>query len=151
MTIRWIISFPVTGGWQDWTTVAQQIVLEAGESTLKIVCNVGGFNINWIEFETVTSLSKTDEHIPAQTRLFQNYPNPFNPETQIHFELEKPSHVNITIFDLQGRALKTITDGYYQAGQYSVKVNISDFPSGTYIYKMTTGTYSEMKKMLLLK
>ncbi|MBZ0202734.1 MAG: T9SS type A sorting domain-containing protein, partial [Ignavibacteria bacterium] len=83
--------------------------------------------------------------------LSQNYPNPFNPSTKIDFSLPNSSNVELKIFDVLGREVYTLLNEEFAAGNYSVDFNASELPSGMYFYKLTSGEFSEVKKMVLIK
>ena len=84
--------------------------------------------------------------------LSQNYPNPFNPETTISFSLPKSEFVTLDVYNLLGKKVKTlIRNKKMLPGNHSVNFNGSEFPTGTYIYKIQAGDFVETKKMTLLK
>jgi len=89
--------------------------------------------------------------IPIEFSLSQNYPNPFNPATKIKFELRNTSFTNLVIYDGLGREVETIVNEQLNAGIYEADWNASNFPSGVYFYKLTTGDFSKTNKMLLIK
>ncbi len=89
--------------------------------------------------------------LPAQFALRQNYPNPFNPSTVINYELPKAAYVHLTVYDMLGREVATLINGIQDAGYKSVQFSAENLPSGIYAYRLTAGTYIEVKKMLLLK
>ena len=89
--------------------------------------------------------------IPAQFRLDQNYPNPFNPNTKIIFALPKSGDVNLKIYDLTGKEVATYVNGYFAAGTYSIDLNLSNFASGVYFYKIRADEFTDVKRMVLLK
>ncbi|MBK6772361.1 MAG: T9SS type A sorting domain-containing protein [Ignavibacteria bacterium] len=89
--------------------------------------------------------------IPNEFSLGQNYPNPFNPATKIKFELRNTSFTNLVIYDGLGREVETIVNEQLNAGSYEADWNASNFPSGVYFYKLTTGDFSKTNKMLLIK
>jgi hypothetical protein len=91
------------------------------------------------------------EIIPEKFELFQNYPNPFNPVTTIRFQLPVDSKVVLKLYDILGSEVMTILDEKKDAGIYEVILNVSDLPSGTYIYRMITDKNIETKKILVLK
>ena len=91
------------------------------------------------------------EPIAIDYSIKQNYPNPFNASTSIHYNLPIASHVKIDIYDLLGRKVETLLNEMQSAGHYQVIWNAHDKPSGTYFYRIQTGDYTEMKKMVLLK
>jgi alpha-amylase len=99
------------------------------------------------ELEEIT----TTPSIPLKTELFQNYPNPFNPSTAIQFAVATDGPVSIKIYDLLGKEITTLAEGYKTAGVYNIEWNASNLPSGMYIYTFQAGSYSEAKKLLLMK
>jgi len=94
--------------------------------------------------------------LPESYALEQNYPNPFNPETDIRFQLPAASHVVINIFNALGQEIRTLVDGQYEAGSHSVRWDGKDkngtpVSSGVYLYQLQAGTFSQVKKMSLLR
>lgn len=89
--------------------------------------------------------------IPAAYALGQNYPNPFNPTTTITFALPSDGDVNLAVYDLTGKEVLTLARGRYNAGSYSVQVNMGGMASGVYYYRMTSGSFKEVRKFVLLK
>jgi hypothetical protein len=83
--------------------------------------------------------------------LSQNYPNPFNPSTVIKYHLSTATHVRMTIFDMLGREVRTLLNEQKSAGSYQVSWNASGVPSGVYFYRLQAGSFSETKKLILLK
>jgi len=103
-----------------------------------------------------TSLSLSDDLIPTSFVLHQNYPNPFNPITTLHYDLPEQSNVNIIIYDIMGRELKTLVNTTQDAGFKSViwdATNNQGNPvsAGVYLYQIQAGEFVQTKKMLLLK
>ena len=88
---------------------------------------------------------------PKRFALEQNYPNPFNPSTTIRFDVPTRSFVSIKIFDLLGREIETLTNGYRDIGTYAIKWNPEQLPNGPYFYRLTAGNFSTVHKMMLLK
>jgi len=94
--------------------------------------------------------------IPSEYSLEQNYPNPFNPTTEIRFSIPEASRVSLKIYDVAGREVKTMIDEDFSAGVHSSKWDGRNdrnelVPSGVYFYRLTAGTFVEVKKALLLK
>lgn len=89
--------------------------------------------------------------VPAEISLRQNYPNPFNPKTKISYSIPAASTVELAIFDLLGKKVKTLVDAEKPAGEYDVTFDGSDYANGTYFYKLTTETQSITRKMVLIK
>ena len=90
---------------------------------------------------------------PNTYSLAQNYPNPFNPTTSISFGLPKAGVVKLVIYDLSGKTIATLFDGYKEAGNYSAEFDASNIASGVYFYKLSIdgGAYSQIQKMVLIK
>ncbi len=99
----------------------------------------------------VTGIEPVSAGIPEKFSLHQNYPNPFNPVTKIKFDIAKNSDVKLVIYDLTGREVLKITEAYMTAGSYSYQWDASSFSSGIYFYRLETDTYTEVKKMILVK
>ncbi len=88
---------------------------------------------------------------PNTYRLSSNYPNPFNPTTVIEYQLAKNGFVTLDVYNMLGEKVVELLNGFEEAGYYSIKFDGSDLPSGTYLYKIQAGDFSDAKKMLLLK
>lgn len=83
--------------------------------------------------------------------VFDNYPNPFNPRTTIRYTLPKQNFVQITVYDLLGREVRSLVNEIKPAGMHQVQFDASDLSSGMYFFTITAGTFHAKKKMLLLK
>ena len=83
--------------------------------------------------------------------LSQNYPNPFNPQTKIKFAVPKASFTKLIIYDLLGREVATLVNEELKPGTYEADWDGSDYSSGVYFYKLVSGDFSEIKKMVLMK
>lgn len=83
--------------------------------------------------------------------LQQNYPNPFNPMTKIKYSVPISDVVQIKIYDIMGKEITILLNEYKQAGTYQIDFDASSLPSGVYFYRMISGSYSETKKMILLR
>jgi hypothetical protein len=88
--------------------------------------------------------------LPDGFSLSQNYPNPFNPSTQIKYTLPALSHVALKIYDILGREVRTLVDGFRPPGVHTVRFDATGLASGVYFYKLTTERFSSIKKMLLV-
>ncbi|MFC2170828.1 T9SS type A sorting domain-containing protein [Calditrichota bacterium] len=100
-------------------------------------------------------ISEVEEYdiyiLPKSNILLPSYPNPFNIETNIRFGVEKYEHVKIWIYDLLGKEVKTIINANYSAGWHNISWNATSQASGIYFIRMKTQTYSETKKIFLMK
>lgn len=101
----------------------------------------------------ITGIEPVSNEIPKQFSLSQNYPNPFNPTTKIRFEISGSSVAQtfLSVYDLLGRKVATLVNEELKPGTYDVNWDASDFPNGVYFYKLTAGSFSETKKMVLIK
>ena len=102
------------------------------------------------------SLNKDKEIFPKAYTLYQNYPNPFNPETTLRYDLPEDGLVNITIYDMVGRHVKTLVNGSQKAGYKTIQWNGTNdknhqVSAGLYLYAIQTGEFRQTKKMVLLK
>lgn len=89
--------------------------------------------------------------LPLEFNLAQNYPNPFNPTTVISYSIPEAANVNITVYDVLGTKIATLVNGNKQAGNYNTSFDASSLSNGVYFYKIEVGSYSAIKKMILLK
>ena len=93
---------------------------------------------------------------PEVFTLFQNYPNPFNPETEIRFQLPEASHVVLRIFNALGQEIRTLVDSPYVVGSHSIRWAGKDnrgnlVATGIYLYQLQAGSFSQNRKMTLLR
>ncbi|MEM6648051.1 MAG: T9SS type A sorting domain-containing protein, partial [Bacteroidota bacterium] len=92
-----------------------------------------------------------DGVLPQAFALHGNYPNPFNPTTTLHFDLPEASPVRIQVFNLLGQVVRTVVDEQRPAGRHTVRFDATNLPSGTYLYRMDAGSFSQVRQMVLLK
>ncbi len=109
--------------------------------------NVNANGTSWIQWK----LGADGNENILSFDLSQNYPNPFNPTTQINYQLPKESFVNIKVYNMLGKEVANLVNSYKTAGNYSIEFNASKLSTGTYIYKIIAGNFTDVKKMLLLK
>ncbi|GAB5518048.1 MAG: hypothetical protein RhofKO_02990 [Rhodothermales bacterium] len=98
-----------------------------------------------------TLTSTAEETLPTSYELDQNYPNPFNPVTSIRFGLPQSAHVRLTVHDALGRTVRTLVDETRPAGRHTITLNATDLPSGTYLYRISAGSYEATRTLTLLK
>jgi len=89
--------------------------------------------------------------VPKKYAISQNYPNPFNPTTKIDFEIPNDSKVSIIIFDILGRKITSLVNGFIEAGYHTIEFDGSNFASGMYFYRIHAEGFEKVKKMILLK
>lgn len=99
----------------------------------------------------LTGVNQTGNETPGHFSLSQNYPNPFNPVTNIKFSIPQSGNVEIKVFDILGNEVTTLVNEYKNAGFYTVDFNASRLASGTYLYRISSGNFTETKKMMLVK
>lgn len=117
---------------------------------------IAGFNGRILKTTNggVTFINPISTEVPSNFKLEQNYPNPFNPETRIRFsipEISRNEKVNISIYNSLGSEVATVVNDNLSPGTYETSWNGEGFPSGVYYYLLTTSSYKETKKMILLK
>ncbi len=98
-----------------------------------------------------TGIQSNGNEIPGNYSLGQNYPNPFNPQTKISFSIPVQEYVQLKIYDLLGQEAATLINENLTAGNYTVNFDASALPSGTYFYRLTSGRFTDVKKMILIK
>lgn len=96
-----------------------------------------------------TSVEET--RVPMEFGLDQNYPNPFNPSTTISFRLAAGGDVTLKVYNMLGQEVALLVNGTYAAGLHSVKFSADGYPSGVYYYKLTSGSLTQTRKMILTK
>jgi hypothetical protein len=92
-----------------------------------------------------------DKILPNGFSLSQNFPNPFNPTTSIKYLISSNSRVSLKVYDVLGNEVATLVDEFKSVGSYETDFNASSLSSGIYFYKLQAGSFSETKKMILLK
>lgn len=88
---------------------------------------------------------------PKYFRLLQNYPNPFNTMTKINFILDRNSNIRLVIYDYIGKTVQTLIEGKLQPGSHSIVWTPENLPSGLYLCRLSVGSNTQTKKLLLLK
>jgi hypothetical protein len=97
------------------------------------------------------SVTERLSEIPTEFALLQNYPNPFNPTTTIHYDVPKPTHVALKIYDVMGQEVAELANGYHEAGAYAIVWDAQALPSGVYYYRITAGDFTSVRKLVLMK
>ncbi|GEM_PF-3433791 len=131
----------------DWEDIADQ------EVTLLIDTNMDG---EYDDSRVITSIptskgQNNQQGMPEDFGLYQNYPNPFNPATTIRFALPDAGNVELVIYDMLGRKVETLIDGYKEAGYHEAVFNAGGLSSGVYIYQIRSGDFVESKQLMLVK
>lgn len=89
--------------------------------------------------------------VPSTSRLNQNYPNPFNPSTTISFELSQAGNVQLSLYDISGRLVMNLFNGYSEAGYNTYRLNAQNLSSGVYYYTLKTDNFTQTKKLAIVK
>ena len=154
----------------DWPI---PVDLSYTNATLKTGAS-GGFpvgDVNWFPVQKAAWLAQRDaeynaidnamnhshtaavnEHsLPGEYTLSQNYPNPFNPSTTIAFSLPHAARVSVKVFDMLGREVATLVDGYATSGLHKVQFNATNLASGVYVYRLSSGNFTAVKRMTVVK
>jgi len=100
---------------------------------------------------TIAGAIDEEGEIPTEFGISQNYPNPFNPTTTIQYDIPKASYVTLTIYNINGQLVSTLVREDQSAGYYSVQLNANKLCSGVYIYKITAGEFTDIKKCIVVK
>ena len=101
-------------------------------------------------------MSTDYDMLPGVFKLHQNYPNPFNPVTNLSYDLPEDAMVNITIYDVMGKSIRTLVNSSQSAGYKSLYWNATNdngqpVSAGLYIYSIQAGQFNQTKTMVLLK
>jgi hypothetical protein len=110
-----------------------------------------------IKYNQPVGLKHNGNEIPSRFNLSQNYPNPFNPSTKIKFEIPQPPngmktvHVKLEVYDIIGRKVAILLEEDITPGKYEIEWDASIYSSGIYMYKLTAGEFTDVKKMILVK
>jgi len=99
----------------------------------------------------ITASVTPSPEAPIDFALYQNYPNPFNPSTNISFENPKNSFVDIALFNLLGQKVATIVSRQFAAGKHTISFDGRGLASGIYLYRMSAGDFSQVRRMILLR
>ncbi|MGE5364801.1 MAG: discoidin domain-containing protein, partial [Bacteroidota bacterium] len=105
----------------------------------------------WGKTGQTTGTEEKNDMLPKEFSLEQNYPNPFNPSTKISFSLPVASNVKLTIFNSIGEVVRELTNNHFEAGSHQMEFNASGLASGIYLYRIETASFTQTKKMMLMK
>lgn len=135
--------------------------MSMGAYSSNLNANMTGCFINGIKYgdTTTTYINTISTNIPKEFKLSQNYPNPFNPTTKIRFSIVNGFPVGtsgndkivLKVYDVMGSEVQTLVNERLQPGTYEASFDGSALNSGVYFYKLISNTFSETKKMILIK
>ncbi len=102
-------------------------------------------------YTAALTVVKTQPTTPKSFELSQNYPNPFNPSTVISYQLSVNSAVTLKVYDVLGREVKTLVSERQTAGIHSIAFKASNLTSGVYFYRLQAGSFTQTKKLMVIK
>ncbi len=129
-------------------TVVDSIIVDWTSGNRQILTNVSVNQFLLID-ECLTGI--INSQLPVKYELKQNYPNPFNPVTQIEYSILKSGNVTLTVYDVNGKLVKTIINDNQTFGTYKYDFDASNLASGIYIYELRTNDFVATKKMVFVK
>ena len=115
------------------------------------LAGTGPWSFIWNFRVNPTGVYQYSYDLPKEFKLYNNYPNPFNPSTKIRFDLPKNANTKITIYDISGREINQMINEYLSAGGYEISWNANNLASGVYFYRLETESFTDVKRMLLIK
>jgi hypothetical protein len=127
------------------------IALYPSRGTIRNDMGAYGGPLRRVLTNTIIGITQIGNHVPAKFSLMQNYPNPFNPSTNIVFNLPQRTFVILKVYDISGRETAVLLNDWKPAGVYNANFDASKLSSGVYFYKLMAGTYTDTKKMVLIK
>lgn len=153
-----IASFKVDGPVGTWHKKSYDLSMYEGQNVylgLQYFHSDGGALGNstdhvWIDHFQLTGPG-TPPIVVTSYELNQNFPNPFNPGTEINFSILENTNVTLKVYNTAGELVSTLVNGFMTTGKYSVNFDGEPFASGVYFYKLTAGSFTDTKKMTLVK
>ncbi len=139
--------YPVKLSWTYDKSVKAKLVVDGDEISMH---NRSSFEITKPVSMLILKF-ESGSFIPNQYALEQNYPNPFNPATVINWQLPVGSFVTLKVYDVLGREVATLVDGFKEAGYYEATFDAGNLSSGVYYYKLTAGSFRSVKKAILMR
>ncbi len=143
-------------------TVYSHAILENDSVAKTIAVSVtSGESYNYanagLELKGVTAVNNVmnNNSNPTEYSLMQNYPNPFNPSTTITYDIPQSGYVSLKVYDILGNEVATLVNGYKSAGEYRQVFNMNNagrsIASGIYFYRLESGNFVSVRKMILTK
>lgn len=109
------------------------------------------FDYILIKYSNNVGINKQTGQIPTDYTLAQNYPNPFNPVTKINYSIPKQGLVTLKVYDILGREVRTLVNEVKMVGNYTVDFDGTGLSSGVYFYRIQAGSFSETRRMVMIK
>lgn len=136
-------------------TIAQYKVTAVGNYTDQSTIETGSTNTVEARIEgeppSKVAAGGIGVNLPQVFSLLQNYPNPFNPTTTIEYSLKESEKVRVRVYDARGSLIQELVNQFQEAGEYRLQFNAFDIASGIYYYTLSSGSFKQTRKMLLLK
>ena len=148
---QWVVRYNGPG---DTFDLAAAIALDASRNVYVTgrSAQTGGSLITTIKYtEIPVSVKENDGGTPREFALEQNYPNPFNPTTNFRFGLPQSALVMLKVYDVLGKEVTTLVNEPFKPGSYQLTWDATGLPSGVYFYRLQAGSFSETKKLILLR
>jgi hypothetical protein len=144
-------STPLTISWNIQDKSGSAMLLINGEETP--LRSTGKLTVNNPAVSVALRLTTTPVgELPKSFAMYQNYPNPFNPTTTVSFDLPKDELITLKVYNILGQEILTAIDNtQFKAGHYTTTLNTSNWATGVYFYKLTAGSFSDIKKMILTR
>ena len=149
---------------QNWENHTELLPFEINSESFRIQIGIKpdntleyrGINIDKLKLiypseNNPMTINNNGNYIPKQILLHQNYPNPFNPITSITFEIPVDSDVQLSIYNLAGRKVRTLIHEIKEAGRHTIQLNGNNLSSGIYFYALDTPSNKLVKKLVLIK
>ena len=147
-------AYPLTVSWKVGNKQSNYALMDGSETPTfdpVMLNDEGGIKISNPLVHRLALQVHSREELPTQYALAQNYPNPFNPETRIHFELPHDGPVQLVVYDLIGREVRTLVNETMKAGRYDVSMDAGGLASGVYFYRLVAPGYVGIRKLMVLK
>ncbi|MBS1518851.1 MAG: T9SS type A sorting domain-containing protein [Bacteroidetes bacterium] len=129
--------------WVDSNIVTTAFIQNDAGNKEVINCNVAG--------DFPTGINNNYSVVPGNFRLYQNYPNPFNPSTVIKFDIPEGSNVKLVVYSSLGKEAAVLINNFLNQGSYDFDFNAAGLASGFYFVKLTAGSFSDTKKITLIR
>lgn len=146
-----------TDGGTNWTVISPAAPGDGSDLTqTQFVSTALGYSVGYykaLKFTPpgATAVEQEGSGVPATYTLDQNFPNPFNPSTTIRFSIPASGNVTLKVYNLLGMEVATLVNGELSAGTHRVTFDAANLPSGVYFYRIDAGSFSDVRKMALLK
>lgn len=161
-TVQWSAArFPITVKWNVRRETVQYTLKGAAGTSLpeitlsgidSLVLDDGSINRLVLRFRpTGVSAVDVQSAVPRTISLFQNHPNPFIQHTSVRFELTQPSHVQLVLYDINGRQIRRLVDREYIPGEYRLRLAVDDLPAGVYFLELTARGERQVLKLLRIR